>query len=102
MKLAAGTRGYVAPEQWNEGAISPASDIYGMGMVLGCALTDSRPDVAIRASSFAELCETLSEEERQLLAFLDRMVAARQDERPELREISCLLSQLSHQRFGID
>jgi len=105
LKLAAGTPGYVAPEQWERGTISRASDIYGLGMVLGCALTDNQPGVATAVSSFADLRDdphAISAEEMQLLVFLDRMVAARQEERPDLSEVHFLFSHLSHHLFGTD
>ncbi len=103
--LAAGSPGYVAPEQWELGAISRACDIYGMGMVLGCALTDCQPGVATAVSSFVELRgnpHAISPEEMQLLLLLDRMVLAHPAERPDLSEIQCFFSHLSHLILGTD
>lgn len=104
-ELTVGSPGYVAPEQWERGAISPACDIYGMGMVLGCALTDCQPGVATAVSSFAELREhphTISTEEMQLLRLLDRMVLPNPAERPDLSEVQFLFSHLSRQIPGTD
>ncbi|HET8843989.1 MAG TPA: serine/threonine-protein kinase [Ktedonobacteraceae bacterium] len=101
--LRAGTPGYVAPEQWEQGVISSACDIYGLGMVLGCALTDCQPGVATAVSSFAELQEkshAISTEEIQLLHLLDRMVLPHPMERPHLSEVQFLFSHLSRQILG--
>ncbi len=103
--LTAGSPGYVAPEQWELGAISRACDIYGMGMVLGCALTDCQPGIATKVSSFVELRENphgISPEERQLLLLLDRMVLAHPAERPDLSEVQFFFSHLSGLMLGTD
>jgi eukaryotic-like serine/threonine-protein kinase len=102
-ELTAGSPGYVAPEQWEQGAINPACDMYGMGMVLGCALTDCQPGVATAVSSFVELLEhprVISPEEIQLLRLLDRMVLPNPAERPDLSEVQFLFSHLSRQVLG--
>ena len=99
----AGTPGYVAPEQWSEGVVSRACDIYSLGMVLGCALTDSLPVTATAVSSFIELRENpraITVEERNLLALLDRMVTVQPEKRPDLSEVHFLFSHLSRQLLG--
>jgi serine/threonine-protein kinase len=104
-ELAAGSPGYVAPEQWEQGVISPSCDIYGMGMVLGCALTDCLPGVATAVASFVELRkhpQTISLEERQLLRLLDRMVLPNPAERPNLSEVQFFFSHLSRQVLGTE
>lgn len=101
----AGTPGYVAPEQWNEGAISRACDIYGLGMVLLCALTDCQPHEVIAVRSSADLWDdpgTIPAEEVPLLALLDRMLAPHGERRPDLTEIHFLLSHLQRCVFGTD
>jgi len=39
----AGTYGYLAPEQFTGLGLSPASDVFGLGVTLGEALTDDLP-----------------------------------------------------------
>lgn len=102
--LAAGSPGYVAPEQWKQGVISPACDIYGMGMVLGCALAHCQPAAALAVCSFADLWEhpqTLSREERHLLDLLDRMVLS-PAARPDLDEVQGVFAHLSRLVPGAD
>ena len=104
-ELAAGSPGYVAPEHWEQGVISPTCDIYGMGMVLGCALTDCLPGRATSVASFIELRkhpQAISLEERQLLRLLDRMVLPNPVERPDLSEVQFFFSHLSRQVLGTD
>ena len=42
----AGTPGYMAPEQWEGGPISPATDIYSLGVVIAEMVGARRPDAA--------------------------------------------------------
>lgn len=105
MDRAAGTPGYVAPEQWSKGAVSRACDIYGLGMVLGCALTNCQPHEVIAVRSFADLWDnprTIPAEQVPLLGLLDRMLSSYEERRPDLSEIHFLFSHLSRQLFGTD
>ena len=101
----AGTPGYVSPEQWNDGVVSTACDIYSLGMVLLCALTDCSPQEIVSVRSSFDLWEnpaTIPEEEIPLLELLDRMIAADATVRPHLTEIQFCFSYLSRQALGAD
>ena len=103
LQLAAGTPGYVAPEQWDEGTVSPAADIYSLGMLLGCALTDCQPQEVVAVPSFAALWDDqqdISPEILPLLALLDWMIAWHHEKRPTLAEVSHTLSHLEAHLFG--
>lgn len=101
----AGTLGYVAPEQWNDGVVSTACDIYSLGMVLLCALTDCSPQEIVSVRSSFDLWEnpaTIPGEEVPLLELLDRMIAADAAVRPHLTEVQFCFSYLSRQALGAD
>jgi serine/threonine protein kinase len=103
LQLTAGTPGYVAPEQWNEGMVSPAADIYSLGMVLGCALTDYEPQEVVAVPSFVDLWDdprNIPSAILPLLALLDRMIAWHHEKRPTLSEVSRTLSQIEVHLFG--
>lgn len=91
-----GTKGYVAPEQWRRGAISFQADIYSLGMLLGCLLTDCTPEEVRQVGTFARLWETpamLPSELLPLIALLDRMIALRPAHRPSLQEVQQILAE---------
>ncbi|HVU67882.1 MAG TPA: serine/threonine-protein kinase [Ktedonobacteraceae bacterium] len=93
----AGTPGYVAPEQWEEGIVSPAADIYGLGMVLGCALTMCPPSLVVAASSFTQVVDDprdLSPAMTQVLRLCDQMIAWHPEHRPTLADVSQALIHL--------
>jgi serine/threonine protein kinase len=94
----AGSPGYVAPEQWNEGTISPAADVYSLGMLLGCALADVTPKKVRGVSSFTALWDDPLEipaESLPLYTLLDRMIARHPQQRPSLAEVEETLRSLS-------
>jgi serine/threonine protein kinase len=102
LQLTAGTPGYVAPEQWEQGTVSPAADIYSLGMVLGCALTDCKPQEIVAVPAFADLWEDprdIPGELLPLLALLDRMIARNREQRPSLSEVARVLSRLKTDEF---
>lgn len=99
-----GTPGYAAPEQWKTGRFNPASDIYSLGMLLGCALTDVEAEEVQRARSFRGLWDDpadLSASTAAVLALLDQMIAPSPAARPDLAEIQRTLTELS-QRDDLD
>lgn len=103
LQRAAGTPGYVAPEQWEAGRVSPAADIYSLGMVLGCTLTDCEPQEIVVVPTFADLWDDprdLPPEILPLLALLDRMITWNPEKRPPLSEVSRTLSQLETRLLG--
>ena len=94
-----GTPGYVAPEQWARGLILDKADIYSLGMVLGCALTDCKPqDVRAAGGAFCNLWDNIDCIPQEVLPFLrlvDRMIARRFQYRPDLAEISSALGRVA-------
>lgn len=92
-----GTPGYAAPEQWNAGRYSAAGDVHGLGMLLGCALTDTQPQEVQQTRSFARLWADpgrIPAELLPLLALLDRMIALSPDARPDLAQVQHVLCHL--------
>lgn len=95
LPLTAGTPGYVAPEQWKDGMVTTAADIYSLGMLLGCALTDCQPEAVLAAQSFCLLWDDPQDIPTEILfvlALLDRMITPQYEERPTLTEVARLLS----------
>ncbi|HEU5377151.1 MAG TPA: serine/threonine-protein kinase [Ktedonobacteraceae bacterium] len=93
----AGTPGYVAPEHWVEGTVSPAGDIYSLGMLLGCALTGREPPDAVTVPSFAALWDdprTLPAGLLPLLELLDQMCAFQPEDRPDATTVCSTLTRL--------
>lgn len=95
---AKGTPGYAAPEQWDEVRSNAVSDIFSLGMLLGCALTDSEPEEVNRAGSFIHLWDDdpacLPAEFVPLLTFLERMINPSATRRPDLAEVQSTLFSL--------
>lgn len=92
-----GSPGYVAPEQWKDGIISPAADVYSLGMLLGCALADVTPK-KVRQTTFTNLWEdplAIPTESFPLYTLLDRMIARQPQQRPSLAEVQETLASLS-------
>lgn len=101
----AGTPGYVAPEQWNEGKVSPACDIYSLGMVLLGALTGCQHQEIVAVRSSLDLWETpatIPVEEVPLLVLFDRMIASDAAVRPHLTEVHFQICHLQRCLFGTD
>ena len=97
--LTSGSPGYSAPEQW-EGVVSLANDIYSLGMLLGCALTDRQPEEIERLHSFSGLWGNpahLPGEKLPFLRLLDQMIAPAPDDRPGLPEVQRTLARLERQ-----
>jgi serine/threonine protein kinase len=95
-----GTPGYASPEQWQEGMGSAAGDIFSLGMLLGCALTDTTPEEVQRARSFSNLWDEPGDVPAELvplLALLDHMIAATPDARPALAEVQQFLHAMERQ-----
>jgi serine/threonine protein kinase len=87
-----GTPGYVAPEQWRSGLISPKCDVYGLGMLLGCKLTKTKPeDVRKVGGMFLNLYDDVSDlppETLPLVDWFDRMITQQYRYRPDLLQVS--------------
>lgn len=80
-----GTRGYMAPEQLQGRAATPASDVYALGIVLVEKLTGHRLPVT-------QLMPQVQSSIREpVLSLLTRMTAARPEQRPSAAECAPLL-----------
>ena len=98
LEEARGTPGYVSPEQWDQGVVSEASDVYCLAMLLGCLLTDCHPHEVRRAGgAFTLLWDApwdIPARIRPLLIVLDRAIAPDPRKRPALAELQQALSQV--------
>jgi len=88
------TRGYAAPEQIGNGAMTTATDVYSLGVILFELLTGTRP-YKLKRPSAAALEEAIAEQEPPL----GSTVAVRQEFRRQLRgDLDAILNQALKKR----
>lgn len=91
---AVGSKGYAAPEQWQEGLITQKADVYSLGMMLRQLLTGQAPTEQISTTQ-KPLSQTLHIQQQQadlpeysnLVDLLSDMTAEFSDDRPNVEEI---------------
>jgi serine/threonine protein kinase len=101
-----GTASYMSPEQVTRGPITPASDIYSLGLVLLEALTGERPfpgtaveSLAARINGDPLVPDTLAPQWRDLIR---RMTDRDPEKRPKAATISRVLRGASEMMSGDD
>ena len=100
---AGGTPSYMAPEQWSGGAVSPATDVWALGVTLYEMLSGRRPYELpdIRALCFqvtsdapVPAMEPRSPVPEDLIALVDRCLDKNPEKRPTAREVHGVLHDL--------
>jgi serine/threonine protein kinase len=91
----AGTYGYLAPEQFTGRDLSPASDVFGLGVTLGEALTDDLPygekDRWTSPSVFRSFRRRLDHAPAPLVDLILRCIQPEPARRPTLTELRTAL-----------
>lgn len=98
-----GTPGYIAPEQERRSAATPEADRYSLGMLLGCALTDSEPEEVHEVGGFLQLwdgCEPPETELVPLLRLFDQLIVPEPDRRPSLATFQQVMAQTEALRLA--
>jgi serine/threonine protein kinase len=102
-RTTAGTAAYISPEQANSEPVSPASDVYSLGLVLLECLTgqvafpgDEVQTLVARFLSDPEIPDTVEAQWRELIA---AMTARNPADRPQLRDVIVTLRGISFQEL---
>ncbi len=95
VRAGSGTRGYRAPEQAAGGEQAPATDVWGLGAVLHCALTGRTYDEKPRHPEPVQTLRRRLGLRSRLLRIIDDCLRERPEDRAPLPDVSRALAALS-------